>query len=121
MAINKRYSLINRLQAELPRGAPFDLTTLAAHYVQGDWLVRLAQGVYAFPNDAFDVSGALRFLQQRVAELHIGGRSGLTLQGVRHNLHQQETLVLWGDVRGALPNWFTVRFPARYVCARLFD
>jgi len=130
MAINTRYHLINRLQAELPRGAPFDLTTLAAlgisptlaaHYVQSGWLVRLAQGVYAFPNDAFDVSGALRFLQQRVAGLHLGGRSALALQGVRHNLHQQETLVLWGDVRVALPDWFTTRFPARYVCARLFD
>jgi len=130
MIINARYHLINRLQAELPRGAPFDLTalaalgispTLAAHYVQGGWLVRLAQGVYAFPNDAFDVSGALRFLQQRIAGLHIGGRSALALQGVRHNLHPQETLVLWGDVRVPLPDWFTARFPARYVCARLFD
>jgi len=130
MAINSRYYLLNRLQADLPRGAPFDLTalatlgispTLAAHYVQSGWLVRLAQGVYAFPNDAFDVSGALRFLQQRVAGLHIGGRSALALQGVRHNLHQQETSVLWGDVRVPLPDWFTARFPARYVCTRLFD
>jgi len=130
MAINSRYYLLNRLQAELPRGAPFDLTalaalgispTLAAHYVQGGWLVRLSQGVYAFPNDAFDVSGALRFLQQRIAGLHIGGRSALALQGVRHNLRPQETLVLWGDVRVPLPDWFIVRFPARYVCARLFD
>ncbi|KXU38674.1 hypothetical protein AXE65_12585 [Ventosimonas gracilis] len=29
--------------------------------------------------------------------------------------------MLWGDVRVALPDWFTARFPARYVCARLFD
>jgi len=84
-------------------------------------LIRLAQGVYAFPNDAFDVSGALRFLQQRVTGLHIGGHSALALQGVRHNLHQQKILVLWGDVRVALPDWFTAHFPARYVCARLFD
>jgi len=130
MAINTRYHLLNRLQTELPRGAPFDLTTLAAlgisptlaaHYVQGGWLIRLAQGVYAFPNDAFDVSGALRFLQQRVAGLHIGGRSALARQGVRHNLHQQETLILWGEARVSLPDWFTDRFPARYVSARLFD
>jgi hypothetical protein len=29
--------------------------------------------------------------------------------------------VLWGDVRFTLPDWFTSRFPARYVHARLFD
>ena len=29
--------------------------------------------------------------------------------------------MLWGDVRFALPEWFTSRFPARYVHARLFD
>ena len=83
------------MQAELPRGAPFDLATLeslgvspqlAARYVTGGWLVRLGHGVYAFPNDDFDVSGALRFLQQRVAGLHLGGRSALSMQGVRHNL-----------------------------------
>lgn len=33
----------------------------------------------------------------------------------------REPLVLWGDVRFALPDWFTSRFPARYVHARLFD
>ena len=40
---------------------------------------------------------------------------------MRHNLGSRETLVLWGDGRFALPAWFTSRFPARYVHARLFD
>src|SRR3546814_11848837 len=83
------------------------------------WLVRLAHGVYAFPNDEFGVYGALKFLQQRVPGLHVGGKSALALQGVRHNLGSRETLVLWGDGRFALPAWFTSRFPARYVHARL--
>ena len=30
-------------------------------------------------------------------------------QGVRHNLGGAE-LVLWGDVRASLPDWFTSRF-----------
>lgn len=94
---------------------------LAAHYADGGWLVRLAHGVYAFPNDEFGVYGALKFLQQRVPGLHVGGKSALALQGVRHNLGSRETLVLWGDGRFALPAWFTSRFPARYVHARLFD
>lgn len=127
---NSRYQIIKRVQTELPRGAPFDLATLAAlgvspqlaaRYAEGGWLVRLAQGVYAFPNDDFGVYGALKFLQQRVPRLHVGGKSAMALQGVRHNLGSRETLVLWGDDRFTLPTWFTSRFPARYVYAGLFE
>ena len=130
MSRNIRHQIIKQVLTGLPRGAPFDLAMLgsfgvspqlAARYVESGWLVRLAHGVYAFPNDDFHVSGALRFLQQRVAGLHVGGKSALALQGVRHNLASREALVLWGDVRFVLPAWFTARFPARYVNARLFD
>lgn len=108
-----------RFEAALARGGVSP--PLAARYAESGWLVRLAQGVYAFPKDDFGVYGALMFLQQRVPGLHIGGKSALALQGVRHNLVGREPLVLWGDVRFALPDWFTSRFPARYVHARLFD
>jgi len=130
MSRNTRHQILKRLQAELPGGAPFDLGVLesfgvspqlAARYAESAWLVRLAHGVYAFPNDDFDVNGALRFLQEKVPGLHIGGKSALALQGVRHNLATRDTLVLWGDTRFVLPTWFTTRFPARYVNATLFD
>lgn len=125
-----RHQVIKRLHAELPRGAPFDLATLeqfgvspqlAAYYAGEGWLVRLAQGVYAFPNDDFGVHGALLFLQTRVPGLHVGGKSALALQGVRHNLGSRDAQVLWGESRFTLPEWFTSRFPARYVHARLFE
>jgi hypothetical protein len=125
-----RYQIIKNLQATLPRGAPFDLALLesfrvspqlAARYVESGWLVRLGYGAYAYPNDAFDANGALLFLQRRVVSLHTGGKSALALQGVRHNLGMRDTLVLWGEARFVLPAWFTERFPARYVNARLFD
>lgn len=127
---NSRHQVIKGLQSGLPRGAPFDLVILsrfgvspqlAAYYAEEGWLVRLAQGVYAFPNDDFGVYGALKFLQTRVPGLHIGGKSALALQGVRHNVGSRDTLTLWGDSRFVLPTWFTSRFPARYVHARLFD
>ncbi len=130
MSEHSRHQIIKRLQAELPRGAPFDLamlktfgvsSKLAARYAESGWLVRLGHGVYAYPNDNFDASGALQLLQKRVAGLHVGGKSALALQGVRHNLAPKETLVLWGDARFALPAWFTTRFPSRYVNARLFE
>ena len=112
------------------RGAPFDVsvlaglgisTKLAAHYVATGWLIRLGQGVYAFPADELDIHKTIKFLQTRVPGLHVGGKSALSLQGVRHNLATREQWVLWGDVRFALPEWFTSRFPARYVSAQLFD
>ncbi|MCG1018830.1 MULTISPECIES: type IV toxin-antitoxin system AbiEi family antitoxin domain-containing protein [Burkholderiaceae] len=125
-----RHQLIKRLQTNLPRGAPFDVATLnqlgvssqlAARYVSSGWLVRLASGVYAFPNDDFNLHATLRFLQQRVPGLHVGGKTALAWQGVRHQVGRREPLVLWGDTRFALPSWFTSRFPARYMYARLFD
>ncbi len=129
MGINSRTNLIKRVETELPRGAPFDLSVLAAlgvspqlaaKYVKGGWLLRLAQGVYAFPNDEFSAYGALQFLQRRVPGLHIGGKSAMALHGVKHNLGR-ETLVLWGDAPFVMPTWFTERFPARYVHPALFD
>ena len=125
-----KHSLIKQLQTSLPRGAPFDVgalarlgvsAKLAAHYAGAGWLVRLGQGVYAFPADELSVHGTIKFLQTRVAGLHLAGKSALALQGVRHNLATREQLVFWGDARFALPKWFTTRFPARYVSARLFD
>lgn len=130
MGTNSRHDLIRRVQTELPRGAPFDLAALAglgvsaqlaAHYVEAGWLVRLAQGVYAFPNEDHGLYGSLKFLQQRVPGLHVGGKSALALHGVRHNLGSRETVVLWGESRYTLPEWFTSRVPARYVHATLFD
>jgi hypothetical protein len=130
MERHTRHQIIKNLQATLPRGAPFDLVLLnsfgvspqlAARYVESGWLVRLGHGVYAYPNDAFDANGALLFLQRRLANLHVGGKSALALQGVRHNLGLRETLVLWGEARFVLPVWFTERFLGRYVNAKLFD
>jgi Transcriptional regulator, AbiEi antitoxin, Type IV TA system/Transcriptional regulator, AbiEi antitoxin N-terminal domain len=129
MSTTPRHSLIKRLQTGLPRGMPFDLAALenigvsaqlAAHYAEAGWLDRIGQGVYAFTGDTLAVHGAVKFLQTRVTGLHVGGKSALALQGVRHNLARQETLVLWGDTRFVLPLWFTSRFTSRYVAAHLF-
>lgn len=129
MKINTRHYLIKHFLANMPRGAPFDLAILAeqgvsaqlaAKYVGSGWLIRLAQGIYAFPGDTLTPQGSLKFLQTRIPGLHVAGKTALSLQGVRHNLPLQDRLVLWGAARSALPNWFISRFPSRYVCARLF-
>jgi len=114
-----RHSLIKRLLTAL--GHLGISAKQAAHYAGTGWLVRLAQGVYAFPGSTLDAQETVKFLQTRVPGLHVGGKSALSLQGVRHNLHSREQLVLWGAERFALPEWFTSRFPARYVSAELFN
>ncbi|MBM3740179.1 MAG: hypothetical protein FJW39_30860 [Acidobacteria bacterium] len=130
MGETKRYDLIKRIEAAPLRGGPFDLDTLAgldvspqlaAKYVRGGWLERLAQGVYAFPGDTLALQRTIAFLQGRVAGLHVGGKSALAIQGVAHNVAIREQTVLWGDERLSLPRWFLNRFPARYVSANLFD
>lgn len=130
MSGKQRQNLIKRLQADLPRGGPFGLDTLAqfevsptraASYAKSGWLLRLAHGTYAFPNDPFGVHGALLFLQKQVPGFHVAGKTALGWQGVRHNLRSREQLVLWGDARFVLPVWFTERFPARYAHTQLFD
>ena len=121
---------IRSVQTRLPRGAPFGLETLAglgvdrqsaARQARSGWLVRLGQGVYAFPNDPLDRAMTTVFLQTRLPGLHVAGRTALDLHGVRHNLGVQETWVLWGDGPARLPAWYVERFPARYVGNRLFD
>ena len=125
-----RHSLIKELQTKLPRGTPIDVSDLkalgissklAARYVKSGWLVRLSQGVYAFPGDELTLHGSIKFLQHRVPDLHVGGKSALALQGVRHNLSARDTAVLWGDARFVLPRWFTSRHPARYASKTLFE
>jgi len=126
----ERHSLIKNLYAAIPHGAPFDLESLAlqnvsakqaSQYVKSGWLVRLGQGVYAYPSDHLDAPACIRLLQAKCPGLHIGGKSALDLHGVRHNLAFRKKWVLWGESRFILPEWFTSRFRARFVHTRIFD
>lgn len=116
--------------ASLPRGAPLDAaalrelgasSSLASHYVRSGWLARLGRGVFMFPGDQLEASATVKFLSRRLPSLHVGGKTALAWRGVRHNVGPRERLVLWGNGPGALPSWFTERFPARYVSRRLFS
>jgi hypothetical protein len=65
---------------KIPHGQPFDLAKLAAQgvspqlaakYARHGWLQRLAQGTYAFRNDALQLDTCLLFLQEQAASLHV--------------------------------------------------
>ena len=126
----ERHSLIKNLYAAIPHGAPIDLEALAlqkvsakqaAQYVKSGWLVRLGQGVYAYPSDTLEAPACIRLLQTKSPGLHVGGKSALDLHGVRHNLAYRPSWTLWGERHFLLPEWFTSRFRARFVHTRLFD
>jgi len=130
MKRTERHSLIKKLFATIPHGAPFDVATLAdlkisakqaAQYVKSGWLARLGHGVYAYPSDNLDAPACILLLQQKSPGLHIGGKSALALHGVRHNLAYRETWILWGERRFLLPEWFTARFQTRFVYSPLFN
>ena len=73
---------IRSVQTGLPRGAPFGLETLAglgvdrqsaARQARSGWLVRLGQGVYAFPNDPLRIGYEFVNGRFRLKELKVAG------------------------------------------------
>jgi Transcriptional regulator, AbiEi antitoxin, Type IV TA system/Transcriptional regulator, AbiEi antitoxin N-terminal domain len=122
-------SKLKRLYTRLALGTPVtsrDLAglgisaDLAVHYVRAGWLTRLARGVYSRPNDPPALHPSLVLLQRQFEALHVGGKSALDWQGVRHNVAPHPRLHLYGWNSAALPAWFTERFPAEYHRKRLF-
>jgi hypothetical protein len=91
---------------------------LAAYYARTGWLNRLAHGTYTLPGDTLTTPGMLVLLQDRIAGLHLAGRSALAAP---MQAPARDELVLMGDARAELPEWFTTRQRARYTNPRLFD
>lgn len=122
-------SKLKDLQNRFPPGAPLDSADLAqlgvsadlgVHYVKAGWLNRLSRGVYRRPDAPLGLHPSLRFLERRLAGLHVGGKSALDWRGIRHNVAQTTTVHLYGWKAGQLPNWFTNAFPSEYHRQRLF-
>lgn len=114
----------------LPRGEPLSTQRLqemgvptkrSAQMAGTGWLTRLGRGVFMLPGDTLDRDGCLALLAASFPGFHVAGKTALEWQGVRHNLHFKEKLVLWGDKPAKVPTWFTQRFPCRYQTTHLFD
>jgi hypothetical protein len=123
-------SIIKRLQTTAPRGRPLDSGDLATYGVSSDlayfyaksgWLERLARGTYVLAGDTLSRDGCLRFLTDRLPGLHVGGKTALAWQGIRHNLPAKEIMTLWGRKNTRLPDWFPARFPSRLTVRELFS
>lgn len=130
MVLTNRHKPVKTLQWAFPRGTPFDSrqlrkvgvsSALAHHYLKSDWLARLGRGVFMFPHDTLRQEDSLKFLSRTIEGFHVGGKTALAWRGIRHNLATRESLSLWGEGKAVLPQWFTMRFPARYTARNLFS
>jgi hypothetical protein len=121
---------IKRLQLDFPRGAPIGSAflrrsgfsnDLSAQYVRSGWIERLGRGVFIHAGDQLQLDPTLVFLESKIPELHVAAKSALARHGYRQNLSASESVVLWGDPKARLPDWFLDRFSGRYNRTQLFS
>jgi hypothetical protein len=130
MADIKNTFLISSLLQKVSHEQPLDLAllaehgvspALAAHYARSGWLERLGTGVYRFSGARLDRDQCLLFLQRKLPGLHVGGKTALAWQGIRHYLSPTDELSLWGDRHEALPAWFVSEFLSIVGSVQSFD
>ncbi|MCP3725885.1 type IV toxin-antitoxin system AbiEi family antitoxin [Paraburkholderia sp. CNPSo 3272] len=121
---------VQRLMQESRRGHPIDSgilrdmgisAALAAHMVRSGWLQRLSQGVYLLTGDTPTRDGSIAYLTRRIAGLHVGGKTALAWQGVRHNIAFREKVVLWGQKPYRIPSWVGQHLVYSFQTTSLFD
>ncbi|MFL9945788.1 type IV toxin-antitoxin system AbiEi family antitoxin domain-containing protein [Paraburkholderia agricolaris] len=119
-----------QLLRECRRGLPIDSAmlremgvsnALAAYMVKAGWLQRLSQGVYLLTGDTPSRDGTIAHLARCVPGLHVGGKTALSWQGVRHNLAFRERVVLWGRRSYRIPAWVADSMSYSYQTTALFD
>ncbi|KAJ3472724.1 hypothetical protein NLI96_g13276 [Meripilus lineatus] len=97
---------LQRLMEGTPHGQPLDPQMLrdcgvsaqqTTYLVQAGWLQRLSKGAYLLAGDTPTRDGILAYLSRRVPGLHVGGKTALDWQGVRHNVSFRERVVLWAE------------------------
>lgn len=115
---------------ECRRGHPIDSdmlrdmeisAALAAHMAKSGWLQRLSQGVYLLTGDTPTRDGSIAYLARRIAGLHVGGKTALSWQGVRHNIAFREKIVLWGQKPYRIPSWVDQHLSYSFQTTTLFD
>lgn len=112
-----------------PRGQPLDPAmlrelgvspALASYWVRAGWLLRLSKGAYLTRGDTPTSDGIIAYLSRRVPGLHVGGKTALDWQGVRHNIAFRPRIVLWGQAPYRFPEWVSAYVPYSYQTTQLF-
>ncbi|RKT98697.1 hypothetical protein C7H84_35640 [Burkholderia sp. Nafp2/4-1b] len=121
---------LQRLMEGTPRGQPLDPQILrdcgvsaqqTTYLVQAGWLQRLSKGAYLLAGDTPTRDGILAYLSRKVPGLHVGGKTALDWQGVRHNVGFRERVVLWAERPYVMPKWVGKHMLYTLQTTRLFD
>lgn len=132
MSTNSLHSSKNLKAAlfSLPKGMPVTTSQmehlgvsrqLVHRYVQNGWLTSLGYGYFQRTGDELTRNGAVSALEGQGFEVHIGGKSALSLLGTVHYLALgKDKLSLYGVTRKKIPDWFTRQFPCELRMSRLF-
>ncbi|UIF89205.1 type IV toxin-antitoxin system AbiEi family antitoxin domain-containing protein [Cupriavidus sp. UYPR2.512] len=121
---------LHNLLAQAPRGQPMDTEMLRemgvserslSHMVSEAWLEQLGRSAYLLRGDTPTLEGILAYLSRRIKGLHVGGKTALDWQGVRHNIAFRERVVLWGQVPYRFPEWVDKHLLYTYQRTDLFD
>lgn len=121
---------VQQLLRQCPRGQPIDSAmlrhlgisnALASYMVKSGWLQRLSQGVYLLTGDSPSRDGTITYLGRCIPGLHVGGKTALSWQGVRHNIAFREKVVLWGQRSHRIPAWVKNSMSHSYQTTDIFD
>lgn len=114
----------------LPKGIP--ITTkylndngisrqLAYKYVRSKWLIKLGRGYFQRQGDQITSTGAVVALETQGLQVHIGGKSALSLHGFTHYVSMKEpSLLLYVRNTNRLPTWLEKHFSIEIRMPRLF-
>jgi hypothetical protein len=112
-----------------PRGTPLDTDFLRAlgvnpaattRMVRAGWLRQLSKGAYLLRGDAPSREGVIAYLSRQIVGLHVGGKTALDWQGIRHNIAFRQRIVLWGTHSYRFPAWVGQYLSYTYQTTRLF-
>jgi hypothetical protein len=122
--------VVQLLMDHAPRGEPMGRDRLAGFGVNEDdldslisagWLRELSSDAFLLRGDKPTAEGAVMYLCQRVAGLHISGRAALDLHGIRYFVYARERIDLWGDTPWIFPAWAEEVLLLSYEHGALFD
>lgn len=131
---NKSRTKVNKLISNWPRGAVYTAAylkqsgyhyDLIRFYKIQKWIESVGNGAYKLYGDRVEWFGGLYALQNQMGlDVHVGGKTALTLQGHGHYLSEKIPRVfLYGRRGDRLPHWFK-QFPwsteIRYATTNLF-
>ena len=121
---------LQNLMDQAPRGQPMDTEMLRdmgiseralSYLVSAAWLQRLGKGAYLLRGDHPTTEGVIAFLSRRIRGLHVGGKTALDWQGVRHKVAFRPTVVLWGQDSYKFPDWVKDHLRYSYQTTDLFE